>query len=225
MMLDLNILGHILPEVANMHGVPQPPEFHPEGNVWQHTLLMFQHMRWRTPALAWSCLLHDVGKPPTYIVEDRIRFPKHALESARMSSDILTRMHASRQLIDTVTQATKNHMKFADVLNMKNSTILNMIDAPTFPVELELHRLDCISSHRKLDCYLKLVDKLVELKDKPPVPPPLITGNDLLTLGIPEGPVIGRILKSVQEKTLNGEISTREEALATACQEKDAILE
>ena len=216
----LDLLPEILPEVADMTGVKQPPRFHPEGDVWQHTLLMLSFLRLDREVLAWATLLHDVGKPPTqHFAEDRIRFPRHAQKGAELSKIILRRLKAPRSLIDNVYECVRNHMAFMDVPNMKKSTLRRLIARPTFPDELELHRLDCRASHGKFDNYVMLLDKMVEFSVEKAVPPPLVTGHDVKSMGVPEGPEIGRLLDRVQERQLEGEVNTREEALAALREE------
>ena len=223
LMHRLGLLSEILPEVAAMEGVEQPPQFHPEGDVWQHTLLMLSMLRVPREVLAWAALLHDVGKPPTqHFAEDRVRFPKHANQGAEMSRRILRRLKAPKRLIDDVHDCIRNHMAFMDVPNMKKSTLRRLMARPTFADELELHRLDCRASHGKLDNYVLLLDKMAEFAAEPVMPPPLLTGHDLMSMGIPEGPEIGRLLGMIQERQLEGEINTREEALETVRNELKA---
>lgn len=211
----LELLPEVLPEVADMSGVKQPPQFHPEGDVWQHTLLMLSLLRLDREVLAWATLLHDVGKPLTlHFAEDRIRFPRHAQKGAEISKTILRRLKAPRNLIDKVYECIRNHMAFMDVPNMKKSTLRRLIARPTFPDELELHRLDCRASHGKFDNYVMLLDKMAEFSVEKAVPPPLVSGHDVKSMGVPEGPQIGRLLARAQERQLEGEVNTREEALA-----------
>ncbi|MFO7821569.1 MAG: CCA tRNA nucleotidyltransferase [Lentisphaeria bacterium] len=215
LMQSVGLLREVLPEAEAMVGTEQPPQFHPEGDVWQHTLIMLAMLRFPRPVLAWATLLHDVGKPITRQTGgDRIRFPKHAHKGAELSRTILRRLKAPRWLIDGVYECVRNHMAFMDVPNMKQSTLRRLIGRPTFPDELELHRLDCRASHGKLDNYVMLLDKMAEFSAEEPVPPPLITGHDIKALGIPEGPEIGRLLRQVQDRQLEGKIKTGEEALA-----------
>ena len=211
---ELGLLKHWLPEVDAMGGVRQPAQFHPEGDVWQHTLAMLELLRGASETLAWAVLLHDVGKPPTFEFTDgRERFPRHARVGAETVQNIFTRLHASRQLADDVAEIVANHMSFADVDKMRPATIRRLMARPTFAAELEVHRLDCLASHGKLDNYLALLDQLAARATEPAIPPPLLTGNDVLALGLPPGPRIGLILREVQERQLNGELRTPQEAL------------
>ncbi|MFW5996641.1 MAG: CCA tRNA nucleotidyltransferase, partial [Lentisphaeria bacterium] len=214
MLHRLNMLDQWLPEVERMKGVPQPPQFHPEGDVWQHTLLMLGKMREPSEELGWAVLLHDVGKPPTIeYAPDRIRFPKHAERSAEIAGTVLRRLRASKKLITTVQECVKNHMTFSDVQNMKKSTLRRLMGRPTFPIELELHRLDCEASHRKLDNYHYLRDKETEFANEPVLPEPILRGHDILALGIEPGPLVGELLEHAWQWQLEGEIQDKEEAL------------
>jgi len=216
---NLGILSSILPEAAAMAGVPHPPCYHPEGDVWQHSLLILRKMRMAEPALAWSALLHDVGKPPQHCFEKgRDSFPKHAPAGAEMARLILKRLKASRRLIEDTVAVIENHMTFMHVREMRVATRRRLLARSTFPIELELHRLDCMASHGKLDGYCLLLDEMADLANQPPVPQPLINGHDILALGLTPGPRVGQILNWIQEKQMNGEIISREEALAAVRQ-------
>ncbi|MDT8390628.1 MAG: CCA tRNA nucleotidyltransferase [Lentisphaeria bacterium] len=211
---DCGLLRHILPEVEAMKGVEQPPEFHPEGDVWTHTMLMLENLRWPSLALAWSVLLHDVGKPPTQTHDGgRFRFNGHARVSADMTQDILRRLRSSKKLRRTVSQCVNSHMKFMSVQEMRRSTLRQFINGETFPLELELHRLDCLGSHADMTHYHFILDTLIELAAEPAVPQPLLTGHDLIRAGMRPGKQMGKILADIQEKQLDGRLKTREEAL------------
>ncbi len=212
---SLNLLPPLLPEISAMTGVNQPPQFHPEGDVWQHTLLMLGKMIMPDPLLAWSTFLHDVGKPPTHEYRDgRDRFPKHASTGAGMARAILRRLKASRQLIDEVGAIIDNHMNFMHVRQMRQATLRRLMARPTFPAELEVHRLDCLASHGKLDGYCFLLDQLADTANQTELPPPLLNGHDLLAMGLTPGPRIGELLQWLQDRQLNGEITDRTQALA-----------
>ena len=214
MLRRFNMLSQWLPEVEAMKGVEQPPEFHPEGDVWQHTLLMLGRMQQPSKELGWSVLLHDVGKPPTqHYASDRIRFPKHAEKGADMAGEILRRLKASKQMIESVMLCIKNHMAFVDVPNMKLSTLRRLIGRPTFDIELELHRLDCISSHRKLDNYQFLLDKKKEFDEEPVLPEPLVRGEDILALGIEPGPLVGELLEQARDWQLQKVVTDKKNAV------------
>jgi len=214
LLADFGLLDGWLPEVSAMQGVPQPPEFHPEGDVWVHTLLMLQGLRGASPTLAWSVLLHDVGKPETIEERDgRLRFPGHASKSAEIARSILARLRSSRRLREDVAIIVDRHMQFADVGRMRPATLRRIMARPTFPDELELHRLDCAVSHRRFDNYCRILDVMIEMQQEPVLPPPLLRGRDLLKMGLRPGPLIGKILKEVETRQLNGELRSREEAI------------
>ncbi len=211
----LALLPVCLPELAAMPGVPQPPQFHPEGDVWQHTLDMLRGLRAASPTLAWAVLLHDVGKPPTFSMQDgRERFFGHARTGAAMAAAILERLHASGQLTADVARIVEHHMTLGDVSRMRQAKVRRILGRPTFADDLELHRIDCRASHGDFANYVFLLDALIRLAEEPPIPPPLATGDDVLALGVPRGPRIGRLLREVQERQLEGDLHTREEALA-----------
>lgn len=212
---DLGLLRVWLPELDSMRGVPQPPEYHPEGDVWEHTLLCLEHMRAPSPELAWSVLLHDAGKPPTLKFKDnRVpAFPGHARESAGVSDRILRRLRASGKLRKTVHAAAANHMTFRDVQDMRAAKLRRFMARESFNMELELHRIDCAASHGGSDNYVFLLDKSAQFADEPVLPAPLVNGRDAMQAGIGEGPDIGRILKKAREMQLDGELRSREQAL------------
>ena len=172
----------MLPEVAQLAGVPQPKAFHPEGDVWTHTQLMLEQMVHPSAELAWAVLLHDVGKPPTFErAPDGVeRFPCHAQAGSDLARKMFKRLHCASQFSDRVSTAIRFHMGFADVRKMKQSTLRRLLARETLGIELERHRLDCLSSHRRLENYVFVLDKLAELKDEPAVPPPLVNGRDAL---------------------------------------------
>jgi len=218
LMKNTGLIAEIIPEVLPMDGQEQPPQFHPEGDVFEHTVIMLNEMRERSIELALAVLLHDVGKPPTATLDlqdpngPRIRFNRHAEVGAAMAEDILLRLKYPKSLIKTVVYCIKNHMRFKDVQNMRKSKLRRMIGEPTFPVELELHRLDCEFSHGKLDNYEFLLRKMDELKQEPVLPPPLVNGKDLIEMGIEEGPEIGRLLQKAYDYQLemNSDIDRQE---------------
>lgn len=210
------LLAEVLPEVAEMKGVPQPPDFHPEGDVWTHTLLMLEGLRDPTPELALGVLLHDVGKPPTYRVADRIRFDGHVEEGVRLTRQILGRLRFSNDQIRHVEALVDNHMRFKDVPNMKDSTLKRFMRLPRFGEHLELHRLDCTSSHGMLDNYELARERFQQMGEEQIRPARLITGNDLIELGLEPGPAFSRILQVVEDAQLEGRIATREQAIELA---------
>ncbi len=211
---ESGLLADILPEVAAMKGVPQPREFHPEGDVWIHTLMMLGGMREPSPELALAVLLHDVGKPPTFRVADRIRFDDHAEVGARMAAAILSRLRFSNNQIGRVEQMIANHLRFKDVTKMRESKLKRFMRMENFDEHLELHRLDCEMSHGMLDNYEFLKRKLAEAPREELKPRPLLNGHDLIAAGYKPGPLFSRILSAVEDAQLEGEIHTRDEAVA-----------
>lgn len=218
---ETGLLPEVLPEIARMKGVEQPPQFHPEGDVWIHTLLMLEKLpAGCSPTLAWGVLLHDVGKPATFTPpsgpDGRIRFDRHAEVGTRMAEEICRRLRFSNDDTEQITALVASHMKFKDVLQMKPATLKRFARLDRFDEHLELHRVDCLSSHRMLDNY----DFVRRFMDETPAeeirPPRLVTGDDLLSMGLSPGPVFKEILEAVEEAQLNESIRTREEALILA---------
>jgi len=207
------MLSDLLPEVAAMKGVEQPPEYHPEGDVWQHTLLLLEQLRQPTPTLALGALLHDVGKPPTFRVADRIRFDGHVEEGVRLARSILTRLRFSREEIEQVEALIDNHMRFKDVGRMKESTLKRFLRLPEFQEHLELHRLDAMSSNRRLENYEIAKSKFGEYTAEHLQPAPLLTGADLIGMGYVPGPQFSRILAVLEDAQLEGRIRSQEEAM------------
>jgi len=208
------MLADLLPEVAAMKGVEQPPEFHPEGDVWVHTLLLLEKLGRATPTLALGALLHDVGKPPTFRVAERIRFDGHVEEGVRLARSILNRLRFSRDEMERVEALVANHMRFQDAHRMKESTLKRFLRMPNFGEHLELHRLDCLASHGNLENYHLAKRKLEELSEEELKPRPLLTGADLIAEGYEPGPRFAEILAAVEDAQLEGRIGSREEALA-----------
>ncbi len=211
---EAGLLAEVIPEVAAMKGVEQPPEFHPEGDVWTHTLLMLEQLRQPSPTLALGVLLHDVGKPPTFRREDRIRFNGHAELGARMAAGILGRLRVSNDEIRRVEALVATHLRFKDVERMRESTLKKFLREPYFEEHLELHRLDCLASHGNLGHYEFLTAKLAELPAEVIKPPKLLTGNDLIAAGYSPGKAFMEILEAVEDGQLEGRFHSREDALA-----------
>jgi len=207
------LLLDILPEVAALKGVAQPPEFHPEGDVWTHTLLMLEGLRSPTPALALGVLLHDVGKPGTFRVAERIRFDGHVELGERIARDILNRLRFSNAEIDQVIALIANHMRFSHVHQMRESTLKRMLRMPAFEEHLELHRLDCMSSHRHLENYEFAKAKFEELPPDQLRPARLVTGDDLIAAGYRPGPDFSRMLELAEDAQLESRIHSRQEGL------------
>ena len=213
------LMAVILPEVAAMEGVEQPPEFHPEGDVFVHTMLMLSHMAYPDPLLGWSVLLHDIGKPRTYSLEaesGRIRFFGHEVVGAEMAAEIMDRLRFSCAERGSVVQAVRNHMRFAFVTEMKSAKLRRLLADPNFPLELELHRLDCLSCHGIMDGFVFLLDELRRGPERTVLPEPLVMGRDLVAAGRRPGPGFRKVLDSVYDRQLAGEFGSREEALAAA---------
>jgi len=211
---ETGLLGDILPEVAAMKGVAQPPEFHPEGDVWTHTLLLLEKLQDPTVTLATGALLHDVGKPPTFRVAERIRFDGHVEEGVRMARGILTRLHFPSKEIEQIDALIAQHMRFKDVGQMRESTLKRFLRMENFPEHLELHRLDCLASHCKLDSYKLVLARLAELGQEELRPTPLVTGRDLIEAGYQPGPAFAKMLAAVEDAQLEKRLSSKEEALA-----------
>jgi poly(A) polymerase len=207
------MLGDILPEVAAMKGVQQPPEYHPEGDVWTHTLMLLEQLQQPSVTLALGALLHDVGKPPTFRVADRIRFDGHVEEGMRMAEVILNRLRYSRAEIDQVVALIANHMKFMHVHQMKDSTLKRFLRMPEFQEHLSLHRMDVMASNRRLENYELAKQKLEEFGEEVLKPEPLITGADLIAAGYEPGPEFSKMLRLVEDAQLDGRIETAGEAM------------
>ena len=207
------MLADLLPEVTAMKGVAQPPEYHPEGDVWQHTLLLLEQLREPTPTLALGALLHDVGKPPTFRVAERIRFDGHVEAGVRLARGILTRLRFSREETEQVEALIDNHMRFKDVSRMKESTLKRFLRLPQFAEHLELHRLDVVSSNKRLDNYALAKAKLEEYGAEHLQPKPLVTGADLIGMGYEPGPQFSKILAVLEDAQLEGRIGSQGEAM------------
>ena len=210
---ESGLLEFLLPEIKASQRVEQPPEYHPEGDVWTHVLLMLDNMHFPSPALATGVLLHDVGKPPTFRVADRIRFDGHAEVGAEMTKAILHRLRFSNQDVEHITSLVANHMKFKDVMQMRTSTLKRFLCMPHFDEHLELHRLDCQASNGYTAAYDFVKAKLAEFGQEQLRPPRLLTGKDLIAAGYKPGPAFSDALSAVETAQLEGEITTREEAL------------
>ncbi|MFP4013275.1 MAG: CCA tRNA nucleotidyltransferase [Chitinispirillaceae bacterium] len=211
---DSGLLKQFLPEAEDLCGIEQPPEFHPEGDVFTHTVKALDFMP-ENPSqpLAWSVLLHDIGKPPTMTVSDRIRFNNHAHVGAQMSVNILKRLRAPNALVEAVSSMVGNHMNFVNVPKMRLSTLKRFLSRPTIHDELELHRADCLASHGDLQNYYFLKTRLGELKAEQIKPRAFLSGKDLIDLGFRPGPLFGKILSDIYDLQLEDQISTREEAV------------
>jgi poly(A) polymerase len=212
---ESGLLQQVLPEISAMKGVEQPPQFHPEGDVFVHTLLLLEKLPRPSPmTLAWGALLHDVGKPATFRVADRIRFDGHVEVGVKMAEQICRRFRFSNHDTEQILALVKNHMRFGDVQRMKESTLKKFMRLPQFEEHLELHRLDCQSSHGDLTSYEFTREKLVSTPEASMRPAPLVTGNDLINAGYVPGPRFKEILAAVEDSQLEGQLQNKEQALA-----------
>jgi len=212
------LLSILLPEVANMKGVAQPPEYHPEGDVWIHTRMLLEDLPPGCPStLAWGALLHDVGKPPTFKsakqTGDRIRFDGHDEVGARMAEEICRRFRFSGDDTEQIVSLVASHMRFKDVMQMRPATLKRFVRLPRFDEHLELHRLDCQASHRILGNWEYVRKFLAETPPEQVRPPRLLTGDDLMALGFQAGPAFKSILQSVEDAQLEGRLRTKDEAV------------
>jgi poly(A) polymerase len=211
------LLQEVLPEIGAMKGVEQPPQFHPEGDVWIHTRMMLEGLPVNaSPTLAWGVLLHDVGKPPTFQsaaeTGDRIRFNNHVEVGVRMAEAICERLRFSNEDTEQILALVDHHMKFGAVEEMRASTLKKFVRLPHFEEHLALHRLDCLSSHRQLESY-EFVQRFLEVTPPEQVRPErLLTGDDLQAMGFRPGPLFSDMLRALEDAQLEGQISTREEA-------------
>jgi len=213
-LLDVSgLLQDVLPEIAAMKGVQQPPQFHPEGDVWTHTLIMLDGLRSPTTTLAWGVLLHDVGKPGTFRMADRIRFDGHVELGEKIGREILNRLRFSNAEIEQVIALIANHMRFSHVHQMRESTLKRMMRLNHFEEHLELHRLDCWSSHRNLENYHFAKTKYEQAPAEVLRPARLVTGEDLIAAGYRPGPEFSRMLEAAEDAQLESRIHTKEEGL------------
>jgi poly(A) polymerase len=212
---DTGLLEEVLPEISAMKGVEQPPQFHPEGDVFVHTLLLLEKLPPdATPTLAWGALLHDVGKPPTFrMAPDRIRFDGHVEVGVSMAQEICRRLRFSNHETEQILALVANHMRFADARRMKESTLKRFIRMPHFGEHLELHRMDCLSSHGELASYEFCEEKLANLMPEEVRPAPLVTGKDLIAQGYVPGPRFKEILSQVEDAQLEARLNSKEQAL------------
>ncbi len=217
MLHETGLLKAVLPEVDAMSGVTQPEEFHPEGDVFEHTMLMLEHMAMPDELLAWSVLLHDVGKPLTRSLDGtgRIRFFGHEERGAETAENILKRLHFSTASVQSVVQAVRNHMRMASVPEMRKAKIKKMLADKNFPLELELHRLDCIACHGFMESFLFLCDQLC-LEPENVLPEPWVKGRDLIACGFAPSPMFKKVLEKTFDRQLADDFRTPAEALAYA---------
>jgi putative nucleotidyltransferase with HDIG domain len=210
---DTSLLQQVLPEVKAMQGIEQPPQFHPEGDVWTHTLMMLDGLKSPTPTLALGVLLHDVGKPRTFVVRERIRFDNHVEVGARMAEEICKRLRLSGQDTERVVELVRHHLRFKDFPQMRRSTQLRFLRMDGFSEHLELHRLDCLASHRNLENYQLAIEMFGKIPEQEIKPARLLSGKDLIRDGYKPGPLFKQILQAVEDAQLEGDIRTPEDAL------------
>jgi poly(A) polymerase len=213
---DSGLLEPILPELAATILCDQSPDFHPEGSVFEHIRLMLEKLPVGAPdSLPWAVVLHDIGKPVTAerdLQTGVIHFYEHEKIGAAMAEKVLQRLRFPKKQIEEIVACVRQHMQFKDVKQMRKATLRRLLLRETFPLELELHRLDCLGSHGSLDHYEFLVQQAEELKKKPAIRPPLLTGNDLIGLGMKPGPAMGVLLAEIREKQLQDELKTPRQA-------------
>lgn len=215
-LVESDLIRHFMPEVLPLIGCDQPPEWHPEGDVYTHTLIMLDMLAEDAPLeLCLAVLLHDIAKPPCRSIDPdgRIRFNGHDAMGAQMADTILRRLRYPNHVIDAVVPMVARHMQFMNVQKMRVAKLKRFMAEPTFDRELELHRVDCGSSNGFTDNYEFLQAKAAEFAAEPLIPPPLVSGKDLIQLGLKPGPRFKEILETIQTEQLEGRILEREEAM------------
>ena len=212
---ETGLLHELLPEIEAMKGVEQPPQFHPEGDVFVHTLLLLEKLAHPCPAtLGWGALLHDVGKPPTFrVAPDRIRFDGHVDVGVKMAEEICRRLRFSNHDTDQILALVKNHMRFAHAMQMSEATFKKFVRMPRFEEHLELHRIDCESSHGDLTTYRFTREKIASMPPEAVRPRPLVSGDDLIDAGYVPGPKFKEILGAVEDRQLEGMLHSGDEAI------------
>ena len=209
------LLKEVLPEIDRMHGVEQPPQYHPEGDVWIHTMMLLQQLPANcSRTLAWGALLHDVGKPPTFrVAPDRIRFDGHVEVGVKMAHEICRRLNFSNDDTEQIESLVANHMRFMNVEQMKDSTLKRFLRLPKFDEHMEMHRIDCLSSHGDLSLYNLVSEKIRNTPPEEIRPEPLINGHHLIALGYQPGALFKEILSTVEDAQLEGRLQSREDAI------------
>ncbi len=214
---ETGLLRQLLPEIATLKGVQQPPEYHPEGDVWIHTRMMLEGLpAGASRTLAWGVLLHDVGKPATFrpaaVTGDRVRFDGHVDVGVCIAADVCKRLMFSNEETEQILALVANHMKFKDVAQMRQSTLKRFVRQPHFDEHLELHRLDCLASHHNLEAYKMVRDFLLHTPPEQVRPTRLLTGDDLSEMGYAPGPEFKTILGALEDAQLEGTVTTRDAA-------------
>jgi poly(A) polymerase len=211
---ETGLLAAVLPEVEAMAGVEQPTQFHPEGDVFEHTALVLDALEAPNALRALGALLHDIGKPPTFTEVDRIRFNNHDVVGAELAEAVCKRLRLSNEARQQVVDIVRNHMRFMHAPEMRESTLKRLLRRETFADELAVHKADCVASHGDMTVYDYLVRKMAELPPEVIKPAPLITGHDLIAAGYAPGPLFGEILDAVEDLQLEGALTTHDEAMA-----------
>jgi putative nucleotidyltransferase with HDIG domain len=213
---ETRLLAEVLPEIVRMKGVEQPPQFHPEGDVFIHTLMLLEQLKAGAPCtLAWGALLHDVGKPPTFrVAPDRIRFDGHVEVGAAMGAEICRRFRFSNEDTRQILALIENHMRFADAPRMKESTLKRFFRLPCFEEHLALHRMDCMAAHANLDIYHFVDERYHAMPQEEVRPQPLVTGRELIAAGYAPGPRFKDMLQAAEDAQLEGSVKTAGEAMA-----------
>jgi poly(A) polymerase len=218
LLLKSGLLPGVLPEVIATLACEQSPDFHPEGTVFEHIRLMLEKLPpGAHPSLPWAVILHDIAKPATAELDPatgKIHFYGHEKIGAALAERILTRLRFPKKQIEEIVACVRQHMQFKDVKQMRKATLRRLLLHKTFPLELELHRLDCLGSHGDLGHYEYLIEQAAELEKKPALRPPLLTGRDLIALGLKSGPALGALLAEIREKQLQDELKTPRQARA-----------
>lgn len=217
MLMETGLMRSVIPEFYDLISCEQPPQFHPEGDVYTHTMLALELLEEDAPlVLSLSVLLHDIGKPATYSYDEeaqRIRFNGHDQVGAEMAEEILTRLRYPNAVIQDVCAIVENHMQFMNVQQMRTAKVKRFLSRPTIELDMELHRVDCKSSNGITENYDFLREKQEEFAKEPIIPEPLITGRDLISSGLKPGPLFREILEDIQTEQLEGRLTTKEEAL------------
>lgn len=221
MLESTGLLHEVLPEVERMRGIDQPPQFHPEGDVWTHTLILLRQLpAGCAPTLGWAALLHDIGKPATFrIAPDRIRFDGHVDVGVRIVQEICRKLRMSNSDTEQIVTLVANHMRFGDVKKMRDSTLKRFFRLNKFDEHLALHRMDCLASHGDLSLYEFAREKYETAEPEQIRPTPLVTGDDLIALGYSPGSEFRRMLTAVEDAQLEGNLQSREDALAFIARE------
>jgi poly(A) polymerase len=211
---ETGLLAEVLPEVARMKGVAQPPQFHPEGDVWTHTLMLLEQLEPGCPlTLAWGALLHDVGKPPTFRLAERIRFDGHVEVGVAMGAEICRRFRFSNDETRQTLALIENHMRFMDAQRMKASTLKRFFRLESFDQHLALHRMDCLAASGILENWEFVRERYLAMPEEAMRPRPLLTGRELIAAGYTPGASFKQMLHAVEDAQLEGTIATAEEAL------------